>query len=116
MTLHPEWDVLNALFNERKELKLTTKIMWVASHQDDNTEVSNLSIPSQENVCADKLATKALKMLEPKPFVPMETTTIAQLHHRPPTNNDPIQHSYTNNHYPGTITSNKKHTQRRFIK
>ena len=77
MTLHPEWDVLNALFNERKELKLTTKIMWVASHQDDKTAVSKLSIPSQANVRVNKSATVALKKLVPKPFVPMEPTTIA---------------------------------------
>ena len=89
--------------------------MWVASHQDDKTAVSKLSIPSQANVCADKLATIALKKLVPKPFVPMEPTTIAQLHHQPPTNPDPIQRSYTNNHYLGTITSNIKHTLRRLI-
>ena len=90
--------------------------MWVASHQDDSTAVSNLSIPSQANVRADKLATTALKKLEPKPFVPMEPSTFAQLHHCPPTNDDPIHRSYTNNHYPGTITSNIKHTLRRLIK
>lgn len=116
VALHPEWYVLNSLFNERKQLKLTTKIMWVASHQDDNTEVSNLSIPSQVNFRADKLATKALKKLTPKSFVPMESSTIAQLYHCSQTNSDPIQCSYTSNHYPRTIISNIKHTVQRLIK
>lgn len=64
MTLHQEWDVLNALFNKRKELKVSTKIMWADSNQDENSEVSNLSISSQANVHADKLATTALKKLK----------------------------------------------------
>ena len=64
--------------------------MWVASHQDDNTEVSNLSIPSQANIRANKLATTALNKLKPKPFVPMEPSTITQLHHCLPDDNDPI--------------------------
>ena len=35
MTLYPEWDAIQAMKTERKELTIEQNIIWVASHQDD---------------------------------------------------------------------------------
>ena len=54
MTLHPEWDVLQALKTERKELTIEQNITWLVSHQDDLVdETTELTIPVQFNIQAD---------------------------------------------------------------
>ena len=59
MVLAPNWDVLQAVFNELKWFSKKPSIKWLQSHQDDNPDTVQ-SIPVQLNVRADKLATKGL--------------------------------------------------------
>ena len=59
MVLPPDWDVLQAVFNELKWFSKKPSIKWLQSHQDDNPDTVQ-SIPVQLNVCADELATKGL--------------------------------------------------------
>ena len=59
MVLAPNWDVLQAVFNELKWFPKKPSIEWLQSHQDDNPNTVQ-SIPVQLNVRADELATKGL--------------------------------------------------------
>ena len=78
MVLAPDWDVLQAVYNELKWFSKQPTIDWIKSHQDDNPDIV-LSIPVQLNVHADKLATKGLNCLLPKPHVPLDPSVKIQL-------------------------------------
>ena len=89
-------------------------ITWVASHQDDLVDdTTYLTILAQFNIQAGELATKGLNQLAPKPYVPIDPTIIVQLNHIRLIPD--VVRSYTNNNYPGTITSNIKPTVWRII-
>ena len=78
MVLAPNWDVLQAVFNELKWFPKQPTIDWLQSHQDDNPDTV-LTIPAQLNVHADELATKGLDCLLPKPHVPLDPSVKIQL-------------------------------------
>ena len=81
MVLAPDWDVLQAVFNELKWFPKKPSIDWLQSHQDDNPNIVQ-SIPVQLNVCADELATEGLNRLPPKPHVPLDPSAKIQLNYR----------------------------------
>ena len=81
MVLAPDWDVLQAVFNELKWFPEKPSIDWLQSHQDDNPNIVQ-SIPVQLNVCADELATEGLNRLPPKPHVPLDPSAKIQLNYR----------------------------------
>lgn len=100
MNLYPEWDVLQYLKNERKELTIEQNMTRVASHQYDLVyNTSKIPIPSQLNIQANEFVTKALKQLAPKPYFPIHPYTIVQLNHMPliPYDDKIFLRLYTNN-------------------
>ena len=78
MVLALDWDVLQAVYNKLKWFPKQPTINWIESHQDDNPDIV-LSIPVQLNVHADKLTTKGLNCLPPKPHVPLDPLVKIQL-------------------------------------
>ena len=78
MVLTPDWVGLQAVYNELKWFPKQPTIDWIESHQDDNPDIF-LSIPVQLNVHVDKLATRGLNCLPPKPHVPLDSSVKIQL-------------------------------------
>ena len=78
MILAPDWDVLQAVYNELKWFPQQPTIDWIESHQDDNPDIV-LPILVQLNVDADELTTIGLNSLPPKPCVPLDPSVKIQL-------------------------------------
>ena len=72
-----EWDVLYALHKTINTFPATISVEWVASHQDDdpNVTIIDLSLGAQLNIQADKLATTGLHESKMKPIVPMDPSS-----------------------------------------
>ena len=81
MVLDSEWDVLSALHRALAWFPSYPKINWVKSHQDDKV-YSKTEMPTDAylNSEADELATIGLKMLQEKPYVPMNPSVAIQFH------------------------------------
>ena len=88
IVLHPDLDVLKALYTVLKWFPQKPTIDWIESHQDDKTNIV-LPIPVEFNVHAAGLATIGLNNLPPKPHVPFDPSIKTQL-----------------NFFGGTITQN----------
>ena len=81
MVLDSEWDVLLVLHCALKWFPTYPKISWVKSHQDDKVYFNNAEpTDAYLNLGADELATIGLKMLQEKPYVPLDPCTAIQFH------------------------------------
>ena len=81
MVLAPDWDVLQAVFNELKWFPKKASIEWLQSHQDDNPNTGQ-SITVLLKVREDELATEGLNRLLEKPHVPLDPSVKIQLNYR----------------------------------
>jgi hypothetical protein len=61
VTLHAEWDIESVILTTYKELDLKFSFLHVKSHQDDAVPVESLTLETQLNVEADRLATEYLQ-------------------------------------------------------
>jgi hypothetical protein len=59
--LHSEWDILSSVYLIHALFLWLPKLVHVKGHQDDNHGKDDLDLPTQMNIEADALATKALK-------------------------------------------------------
>ena len=82
MILHPDWDVLSALYRELQWYPNRPTMTWIASHQDDNKKKAKLRLEAQLNVHADELVTIGLHRLGPKQHVPLDTDSKVQLNYQ----------------------------------
>lgn len=82
MILHPDWDVLSALYRELQWYPNRPTMTWIASHQDDNKKTVKLGLEAQLNVHADELATMELHRLGPKLHVPLNLDSKVQLNYQ----------------------------------
>lgn len=80
MTMHSEWDVLYAFYEELKWFPHRPTFEFFPSHQDDDDHTS-LSLPAQLNVDIDELALKGLEQLAPKFYLPLDPIAKVQLNH-----------------------------------
>lgn len=77
--LHSEWDIVSAIHTLHKEFQILPEIFHVPSHQDDHHRIQDLDLPTQMNIEADSLATKALQDGTSQPIVPFDPSCGAML-------------------------------------
>jgi len=82
-TLHPDWDVVNAIAHTFAQLHgVTYKARWIKSHQDTQTAYDQLSWEAQMNCDADGLASVFQQSPQGRihlKVVPILPNTVAQL-------------------------------------
>ena len=61
-TLRPDWDLTKEIHAQYENLEINVEYIWVRGHQDKDTAVEELPIPSQYNIKAENLAEKGNEM------------------------------------------------------
>ena len=77
--LHSEWDVISSIHKIHSQFQWMPHLHHVKGHQDRHARWETLDLPSQMNIEADALATRALASGSPRATIPFDPATGAML-------------------------------------